>query len=446
MSEEKPLIVACACPISGHVSPILALSRGLVERGYDVSVVTGTAFKDKVEAIGATLMPLEGKANYSDETINTIFPMRSHIPHGPPRLLFDLQEVFTGTLVEKHEGLQKALKSLSSQGKPILVVSEVLFMGAHPISLGAPGIKPTGWISIGNFPILARSVDTPRAKGLHDGDRHEMDTSPEGRARKAAINKAMEEHVFAGVKKKHLELLKQAGAVDDPHFVWEQSYFAPDVCLQLCPPSLEYPRSDMPPPLRFAGSVPHSHVTSFDLPDWWAELLSAKKVVMVTQGTYAVDYSHLIIPTLEALKTEPETFVVAILGRRGATLPDTYEVPKNAHVLDFFPYDQILAHSNVFVTNAGYGGVQQSLSYSVPMVLAGGSEEKPEVAKRTAWAGVGIDLETGEPSPEQLKAAVDEVLTHDKYRQRSAEIKKELEKYSSVDILDSTIKEVIAAK
>lgn len=445
MTTEKPLIVACACPISGHVSPVLTLSKGLIEKGYDVTVVTGTAFKDKVEAIGATLVPLEGKADYSDETIDQFYPVRPKVPAGPPRLIFDLQYLFTGTLVEEYEALQKALKTLSTQGKKIVVVSEVLFMGIHPLSLGAPGIKPDGLITIGNFPILARSVDTPRAKGIQDGVQHEMDTSPEGRARKAAINKGMEETVFAGINKTHKELLKQLGVTEEPHFVWEESYFGPDVCLQLCPPSLEYPRSDMPPPVRFAGSLPHSHVKDFDTPEWWPEMLSAKKVVFVTQGTYSVDYTHLIIPTLEALKTEPETFVVAILGRRGASLPEDYKVPENAHLLDYFPYDQVLQHADVFVTNAGYGGVQHSLNFAVPMVMAGGSEEKPEVAKRTAWSGVGIDLETGEPTPEQLKKAIDEVLAHDKYKKRSAEIRSELEQYDSLEILNQAIQEVTAA-
>ena len=57
------------------------------------------------------------------------------------------------------------------------------------------------------------------------------------------------------------------------------------------------------------------------------------------------------------------------------------------------------------VTNGGYGGVQQALAHGVPLVVAGDSEDKPEVAARVRWSGVGIDLRRGDPSPAQLATA-----------------------------------------
>jgi hypothetical protein len=52
----------------------------------------------------------------------------------------------------------------------------------------------------------------------------------------------------------------------------------------------------------------------------------------------------------------------------------------------------------VMVTNGGYGGVQMALSYGVPLVVAGASEDKPEVGARVAWSGAGLNLKTGKPS------------------------------------------------
>jgi UDP:flavonoid glycosyltransferase YjiC (YdhE family) len=42
----------------------------------------------------------------------------------------------------------------------------------------------------------------------------------------------------------------------------------------------------------------------------------------------------------------------------------------------------------------------------VPLVVAGDTEDKPEVAARVAWSGVGITLRTGRPRPDRLRAAV----------------------------------------
>jgi len=58
------------------------------------------------------------------------------------------------------------------------------------------------------------------------------------------------------------------------------------------------------------------------------------------------------------------------------------------------------------VTNGGYGGTQQALAHGIPLVIAGTTEDKPDVAARVAWAGVGINLKTDAPTPEQVRAAV----------------------------------------
>jgi UDP:flavonoid glycosyltransferase YjiC (YdhE family) len=57
------------------------------------------------------------------------------------------------------------------------------------------------------------------------------------------------------------------------------------------------------------------------------------------------------------------------------------------------------------VTNGGYGGIQFALAHGVPLVVAGETEEKPDIAARVAWSGAG-NLKTGTPSADAVKAAV----------------------------------------
>ena len=86
------------------------------------------------------------------------------------------------------------------------------------------------------------------------------------------------------------------------------------------------------------------------------------------------------------------------------------------------PHSWLLPHTSVMVTNGGFGGVQAALSNGVPLVVAGATEDKPEVAARVAWAGVGVDLRTGSPTPERIRAAVREVLDGKRYATRAAEL------------------------
>lgn len=68
------------------------------------------------------------------------------------------------------------------------------------------------------------------------------------------------------------------------------------------------------------------------------------------------------------------------------------------------------------MTNGGNGGVQYALRYGVPIVTSSGHEDKPEVAARVAWSGVGRRMNTETPAPAAVRAAVHSVLDEPRYR------------------------------
>ena len=90
-------------------------------------------------------------------------------------------------------------------------------------------------------------------------------------------------------------------------------------------------------------------------------------------------------------------------------------MPLNTYVAEYIPHDLLLPKVDVMVTNGGYGAVQRALSTGVPLVVAGNTEDKPEVAARVAWTGAGINLRTGTPTPGAVRAAVRKVLNDGRY-------------------------------
>jgi UDP:flavonoid glycosyltransferase YjiC (YdhE family) len=165
--------------------------------------------------------------------------------------------------------------------------------------------------------------------------------------------------------------------------------------------------------------------------------------VAVSQGTIATKPEALIIPTLEALKDENNILVIAALGKRDATLPAEYTVPKNARVADWIPFDSLLPLCDVFVTNGGYGSFQNAVANGIPLVIAPPFfADKRDIAARVEWSGIGINLGTGTPTPEALKDAVLEVFRDGKYRERVAEVKREIECYDPMAIIAGAIDEV----
>jgi UDP:flavonoid glycosyltransferase YjiC (YdhE family) len=149
--------------------------------------------------------------------------------------------------------------------------------------------------------------------------------------------------------------------------------------------------------------------------------------VLVTQGTLATDVRELIGPALQALAREDLLVVAASVPDPGLLGP----LPGNARTAAFVPFGALLPHVAAYVTNGGYGGVQQALAHGVPVVVAGDSEDKAEVANRVQYAGVGINLGTARPTPAQVQRAVRAVLAGPQ-RQRAAALGKEMRRQDAV--------------
>jgi hypothetical protein len=134
------------------------------------------------------------------------------------------------------------------------------------------------------------------------------------------------------------------------------------------------------------------------LPSWWSQLDGDRPVVHVTQGTIDnADLGQLLEPTIEALAGE-DVVVVATTGGRAVAKLDV-PVPPNTFIAECIPHDLLLPKVDVMVTNGGYGAVQRALSTGVPLVVAGNTEDKPEVAAPVEWSGAAINLRTGTPTP-----------------------------------------------
>lgn len=216
-------------------------------------------------------------------------------------------------------------------------------------------------------------------------------------------------------------------------------WFSPQLVVASGVPGLDYPRSDLPPHIRFVGDLTDdgTPVPGSTLPPWWEDVLRSEvPVVHVTQGTANVDPGDLVLPSLEALAGE-DVLVVVGLGHRTAQLPGP--LPPNARVAEMIPYGALLPRTAVMVTNGGYGGVLQALRHEVPLVVAGGDLDKPEIAARIGWHGAGVDLRTGTPRPAAIAAACHEVLRRPTYRATVARLGAELRGAGGVDAAASLL-------
>jgi UDP:flavonoid glycosyltransferase YjiC (YdhE family) len=102
------------------------------------------------------------------------------------------------------------------------------------------------------------------------------------------------------------------------------------------------------------------------------------------------------------------------------------ELPANVRVTRFVPYDLALSHARVFVTNGGYTGVTLALANGVPLVQAGVTEEKAEIAARIRYSGVGVALGTTRPTSQAIADGVRRVLTEPGFAAAAGRLRDEM--------------------
>jgi MGT family glycosyltransferase len=196
-----------------------------------------------------------------------------------------------------------------------------------------------------------------------------------------------------------------------------------ELFLQLGTAGFEYPR-EVPEILHYVGPSRPAGYGDWRPPAWWPQIVAADRpVVLVTQGTVAVDGGELLRPTLDAL-ADQDVLVVAVTG--GPDPAGLGPLPANARVERFVPFDRLLPHVDIYVTNGGFGGVQLALSHGVPIVAAGKTEDKAEVSARVAHNGVGIDLRTQHPKAGQIRSAVQRILAEPRYAEAARRIRAEI--------------------
>lgn len=413
-------ILLAATPASGHVNPILAAARILLAHGHEVLVTSASAFRSKVEATGARFAPLPEGADIDLSDINALFPERKILAPGLPQLAFDFTHLFINTIPAQFAGLEALLLEFPAD----LIVADNLFGGCLPFLLGARAQRPA-IAGLGVTCLLTQRDDhAPFGLGLPPAG------NPATLAHYAAIAAEVEAQLTGPARRQVDAIMHSLGAAPLPMPYLDALTALHDVFLQPSVPGFDFPCMTLPANLHFIGALPPPPSAAMT-PELAAAVARDRRIVLVTQGTVANhDLGQLIGPTLAALAGREDVLILVATGGRPVTaIPG----PLSRHVLaaEFLPFDALMPHIDLLVSNGGYGAVTQALNQGVPVIAAGTTEDKQDVNARIAWCGVGLDLRTDTPSVAQLRAAIDTVLNDASYRQRARNLAAEFSAYDA---------------
>ena len=153
------ILVAALSPI-GHIGPLLNVTRGLVDRGDRVTVLTTASRHDMVRAVGATpaTLPREGDLDLALLDADSGREETS----GIKRLNFDIVRLFVAPM--PHQA--KALTEMLAQKRFDAVLADYGFFGVTPFLLGDRAARPPV-VLYSTTPLMLSSRDTaPAGLGL----------------------------------------------------------------------------------------------------------------------------------------------------------------------------------------------------------------------------------------------------------------------------------------
>jgi MGT family glycosyltransferase len=395
------ILIAALSPV-GHIAPLLNVAQGLVDRGDRVTVLSSADHFGKIRAVGATPQAIPVEADFDLTRLDIDLPGRADTS-GIKRVNFDIVRLFIQPMPHQ----TRVLSRLMSQTRFDAIIADAGFFGILPFLLGDRAARPPV-LAYCTTPLMLTSRDTaPSGLGLPPS------STGLGRLRNRALNLLSQKVLLRQSQHAANDVLNHLNTRQLPVFLLDSALLA-DRCIAPTVPEFDYPRSDLPAHVRYVGAVNPPPSEGFQMPPWWAELDGERPVVHVTQGTIDnADLGRLLTPTIDALADE-DVIVIATTGGRDVSQLEI-RLPLNTYVAEYIPHDLLLPKVDVMVTNGGYGAVQRALSMGVPLVVAGNTEDKPEVAARVAWTGAGVNLRTGTPSPAAVRTAVRDVLNDGRY-------------------------------
>lgn len=419
-------------PFDGHFKPLTGIAVRLRELGHDVRWYAGASYAGALRELGIPHAPFVRAREVNGDTIAELFPERAKLS-GLKLIAFDFEHIFADCeahfldLAELH----------AAEPFDALIADEGLYATALVKErLGVPVY------AIGVSPLMGNSRDTPpNFFGLKPA------RTPIGKLRDRVVDAMVSRTMKPGAATYNAMLTRHGVApLAHPHDFFDIPTEVSATYFQSGVPGFEYPRSDLPPNVRFVGPLlPHRRAIARDFAA--AERLdAAESVIVVSQGTVDnKDHDKLLAPALEALAGTEHLVVAATGGSGTAALRERFPAD-NVLVEDFVDFARVFASTRLFVCNGGYGSIMLALSNGVPILAAGKREGKNDITARIDYFGVGVDLRTERPSHRAIAKGVRRIVGNGRYAARAATLRDELRSYDPLDLITGELASVGSAR
>jgi sterol 3beta-glucosyltransferase len=390
----------------GDIQPFLALGKGLLRRGHEVTVCSSGSFGPWIEGHGLRFAPLN---NDIIDLVKSDAGRRAMQKQGgllglPRRLLEssrNFKAIFRRTLAEQWQ---------AAQGTQAIIYHPNAVGGYHIAeALGIPGIMadplPT-WVPTGAFPHIV--TPDPRLGRFYNRLTHRVI---------GLVPRLLFGNVVARWRRETL------GLPDRPLLAQDliRANGQPVPVLLCFSRHVIPPPSDWPPTVRVSGYCFLDEASHWEPPPDLVQFLGGgPPPVFVGFGSMAgPDPSKSGEIVLRALALSGERGLI-VTGWGGLTIQNP---PANVHVCEFVPYDWLLPQVAVVTHHGGAGTTAAAMRAGKPMIVCPFVADQPFWGRRVAALGIGPrPIHQKNLTAERLAQAIREAVSDMQMRCRAVEL------------------------
>ncbi|WIG47569.1 glycosyltransferase [Bacillus halotolerans] len=384
-------------PAEGHVNPTLGITKAFADRGYDVHYISTEKYKERLEAVGATV-------HLHQDLLRTT-PIHVASPNG----ILDFLKIHIKTSLD----ILHVVKELSKSIQFDFVYYDKFGAGELVRDyLNIPGISSSASFLFDeeHLKILPLHPDSEVPLQLD----------------KECENLLAEMKETYGVSPKNLvQFMNNKGELN---VVYTSRYFQPeshrfgDECL-------------------FIGPSFPKRAAKTDFP---VEQLKDEKVIYISMGTVLDKTEEFFNLCIDAFSNFDGLVVIAA-GEK-ADLTKLKQAPENFIIAPYVPQLEVLEHSDVFITHGGMNSVNEGIHFNVPLVVMPHDKDQPMVAQRLSELQAGYTISKDEVNAQLLKQGIEEVLQNDQYLEGIKKINQSFQECMDMDEVMERIDQLIHQK
>lgn len=373
---------------TGHLNPLITLSRELVARGHRVTFFHDAELESRIRAHGLDFFAIAAFTKGSNQ----------HTPADRQKKPFSaiplLRYRVHRTVNEMERFLRETPRALVHAAVDALIVDE--------LALAGPTVA-----EMLRLPYFVFSASVPHKFGWSAPRHIEPPKSLFTRVQSALLEVSVLE--MKGPVRRRLDNFRQQAGLRP---ILQIKEVFPDLAhITQLPQCMDFPRSGLPHTFHYTGPfVDEAARLSVEFP--W-EQLDSRPVIYASLGTTlksGPDTFRLIAQACDGLHIQ---LVISFGGRRD---PGMFrDLPGRPLIVRDAPQLDLLKRAEVVITHAGANTVFETLLQGKPMIAIPTTFDQPAIAARIAWLGVAIVLQPNKLSAETIRAALSTVLSDPGY-------------------------------